>query len=95
MLQHDKITTLDCIILVAKQYIYSIRCRDKELGFYNFKKYLYKLIRTEKYLALKLGQDVSFAKNGQQFCLSTSFIHADYIVLIVFALVKIYRKKKE
>lgn len=57
-----KVTAFDCVILIAKQYIYAIRCMDKELNIYNFRKHLFKHMRMEKYLAIKLGKQQSFIK---------------------------------
>lgn len=57
-----KITTLDCIILLAKQYIYLIRCLDKELNFYNFKDHLYRIVKYERYYAAREGKRTQFCK---------------------------------
>lgn len=63
LLQMDKkISALECAILIAKQYIYSIRCADKELNFYNFRSHLVKLVQFEKYMALKNNTEKLFYK---------------------------------
>lgn len=62
LLYKKEIMTLDRVLLLAKQYIYAIRCNDKELNIYNFKKHVFKIVRTEKYIAIKLAKEKQFCK---------------------------------
>lgn len=62
-LSHSKeLSTLDRVLLIAKQYVYAIRCADKELNIYNFKKHVFNLVRIEKYIAIKLNKQKGFCK---------------------------------
>lgn len=62
LLSNKKITTVDRVLLLAKPYVYSIRCANKELNIYNFKKHVFKIVRLEKYMAVKLNREKQFCK---------------------------------
>lgn len=47
----------NAVILMAKQYLYSCRCLDKEYGFYTFKENLFQVVKYERIEALYKGKN--------------------------------------
>lgn len=53
---------LNTLLILVKQYIYSCRCREKELNIYNFKDYVNEIIRIERFFALTTAKYKPFVK---------------------------------
>lgn len=47
----DKITILDTLVLIAKQYIFRCKCMEKDLNFYNYKDEVLLICKIERRIA--------------------------------------------
>lgn len=63
----NKISILDTIILMAKQYIYRCRCIQRDLDFHNFKMELFQTCKIERRLAYINDRRKAFCKKWSLF----------------------------
>lgn len=63
----DRISILDVIVLIAKQYIFQCKCLQKELNFYNFKDQVLLHCKIEHRNTLMKGKHKPFQKRWSLF----------------------------